>query len=155
MSVVCPHCEKRLQVSNAAEHNVESYGHPALVKALCCGKPIKLRRVISLAADIAHTQETHDDWGNEFVKEFKNMNNFKNMKIEITDYDHLKAVCDVLVSMGYFEGLSFDFDEDDEYKWVGSGSNGVFGYYTHKNHFFDYSKTTLSDLIKMRDEIIK
>lgn len=25
--------------------------------------------VISLAADIAHTQETHDDWGYEFVKD--------------------------------------------------------------------------------------
>lgn len=69
MSVVCPHCEKRLQVSNAAEHNVESYGHPALVKAPFCGKPIMLRRVISIAANIAQTQETHDDWGNEFVKE--------------------------------------------------------------------------------------
>lgn len=83
------------------------------------------------------------------------MNNFKNMKIEITDYNHLKTVCDVLVSIGYSEGFSVDFDEDDEYKWVGSGSNGVFGYYVHKNHLFDYSKTTLSDLIKMREEMFK
>ena len=81
------------------------------------------------------------------------MNNFKNMKIEITDYNHLKTVCDVLVSIGYSEGLSVDFDEDDEYKWVGSGSNGVFGYYTHKNPCVKYDNVTLSDLIKMRDRV--
>ena len=84
-----------------------------------------------------------------------NVSNFKNMKIEITDYNHLKAVCDVLVSMGYSEGLSVDFDEDDEYKWIGSYSNGVFGYYVHEDSCVNYSKTTLSDLVKMRDEMVK
>ena len=83
------------------------------------------------------------------------MNNFKNMKIEITDHDNLKAVCDVLVSLGYSEGLSVDFDEDDGYKWVGTYSNGVFGYYVHETPSINYSKTTLSDLLKMRDEMVK
>ena len=69
MNISCPHCLKDLQVSNAAEYNVEAYGKPALVKALCCGKPITLRRVVYLAADIAYTQENADDWGNEFIKE--------------------------------------------------------------------------------------
>lgn len=69
MNIPCPHCLKALQVPNAAEYNVENYGHPALVKALCCGKPITLRRVVCLAADISYTQETEDDWGNEFIKE--------------------------------------------------------------------------------------
>lgn len=83
------------------------------------------------------------------------MNNFKNMKIEITDNDHLKDVCEVLVSMGYSEGLSVDFDENDEHKWVGTYSNGVFGYYVHETPSINYSKTTLSDLLKMRDEMVK
>ena len=80
---------------------------------------------------------------------------FKNLKIAITDETHLKAVCDVLESMGYSEGLSVAFDNNNEYKWVGSNSNGVFGYYTHKNPFIRYDVATLSDLLHMRDDMVK
>ena len=83
------------------------------------------------------------------------MNNFKNLKIAITDETHLKAVCDVLESMGYSEGLSVSFDNNYEYKWVGSNYNGVFGYYTHKDPCIRYDVATLSDLLKMRDDMVK
>lgn len=61
----------------------------------------------------------------------------------------------MLESLGYSEGLSVDFDENDEHKWVGTYSNGVFGYYAHETPFINYGKTTLSDLLKMRDEMVK
>ena len=80
---------------------------------------------------------------------------FKNLKIAITDKTHLKAVCEVLESMGYSEGLSVAFDNNDEYKWVGSNFNGVFGYYVHKDPCIRYDVVNLSDLLKMRDDMVK
>ena len=77
------------------------------------------------------------------------MNNFKNLKIAITDETHLKAVCDVLESIGYkFVGYFDDLDrfiqtfEDGEYCGFMSDQPSD-------------ETVNLSDLLKMRDDMVK
>ena len=73
---------------------------------------------------------------------------FKNMKIEITDELHLKAVCEVLESMGY-HGVRANLNSvliTSEF-----GKFSAVPYCTSEL----YSLTTLTDLLKMRDEKIK
>lgn len=77
---------------------------------------------------------------------------FKNLKIAITDNDHLKVVCDVLDSVGFVN----DYGEHIV-NWV-----NVYGG-KHEGNIYDllekepmYSElVTLSDLLKMRDEMVK
>ncbi|MEG0197800.1 MAG: hypothetical protein RR676_11460 [Acinetobacter sp.] len=83
------------------------------------------------------------------------MNNFKNLKIAITDETHLKAVCDVLESMGYSEGLSLDYVGSDQHRYIMTHDNGVYAYYCHYDESSDYLELTLSDLLKMRDDTVK
>ena len=80
---------------------------------------------------------------------------FKNLKIAITDETHLKAVCDVLESMGYLKGLSLDYVGSDQYKYIMTHDNGVYAYYCHYEEPSDYLEPTLSDLLKMRDDMVK
>lgn len=76
------------------------------------------------------------------------MNEFKNLKIAITDNDHLKAVCDVLESIGYRQcDAAFYPNVVISYK------TGVF--VSAKNSMNTFEETTLSDLLKMRDEMVK
>lgn len=82
------------------------------------------------------------------------MTKFQNLKIAITDNDHLKAVCDVLESMGY-----------EQQAWVGyrnvmfltTNTNGKYTDHAISlvNCFAHINQTTLSDLLKMRDEMVK
>lgn len=76
---------------------------------------------------------------------------FRNMKISITDETHLKAVCDVLESMGYVF-----FAECSSPNFV----------VTHEDGFYQmiifpiasiatFDVVTLTDLLKMRDEMVK
>lgn len=70
---------------------------------------------------------------------------FKNMKIAITDEVHLKAVCDVLESMGYRKDIT-------------RGSCFVitheYGFYSiHDHHYYFNNETTLTDLLAMRDQL--
>ncbi|WNA15563.1 hypothetical protein [Acinetobacter phage HFM1] len=84
---------------------------------------------------------------------------FKNMKISITDDEHLKAVCDVLESMGYSQ---------DGKLWSGFGSftqtvccniygemMDLVGIDVNYDRLDKYELVTLSDLLKMRDDMVK
>lgn len=80
------------------------------------------------------------------------MNNFKNLKIAITDETHLKAVCDVLESMGY--------ELDKEHcglgdAAVGAWDDGAYCTYKHIGSILIEDASTLSDLLKMRDDMVK
>lgn len=81
------------------------------------------------------------------------MTNFKNLKIAVTDNDHLKAVCDVLRSMGYRKTRNA-FCEHDNY--VITRSDGYYsGFITDTGFKIGHITATLSDLLKMRDEMVK
>lgn len=73
---------------------------------------------------------------------------FKNMKIEITDEVQLKAVCDVLLSIGYG---SWGINKND--KWIGASfKNKQFTTFSSDAFFSDEVITTLTDLLAMRDK---
>lgn len=85
---------------------------------------------------------------------------FQNLKIAITDEVHLKAVCDVLESMGY-KNEQFDFPITNHrgassFKSIACYERGV--YFLHKldaSQINLWEVTTLTDLLKMRDEAFK
>lgn len=74
------------------------------------------------------------------------------IKIKITDELHLKAVCDVLESMGYAQ-----FDKIDNPKLVVvHGKTKVYQMvWNDIDRISDFQLVTLTDLLKMRDEAIK
>lgn len=73
---------------------------------------------------------------------------FKNMKIEITDEVHLKAVCDVLESMGY---SYWGVDKND--KWIGTSfKDKQFTAFPTDVFLNDVVLITLTDLLAMRDK---
>lgn len=75
---------------------------------------------------------------------------FKNMKIAITDEVHLKAVCDVLQSMGYDK--PFQTFDDSEITNVECYDNGELAKYG--DDLGDNGETvTLTDLLAMRDQL--
>lgn len=75
---------------------------------------------------------------------------FQNLKIAITDNDHLKAVCDVLESMGYKPYILYRKNNN----YIHALANGYF-----MSTVMDVDScrelTTLSDPLKMRDEMVK
>lgn len=78
---------------------------------------------------------------------------FKNMKIAITDEAHLKAVCEVLESMGYKP-----CEKNSKYKslctWEISGVYDIYDMHLDEMYYHDL-EVTLSDLLHMRDEMVK
>jgi hypothetical protein len=75
---------------------------------------------------------------------------FKNMKIAITDETHLKAVCDVLRSIGYSvwaAGLGAS-------NWVVTSKVGNATTFEF-DVCSDNTLVTLSDLLAMRDKMVK
>lgn len=81
------------------------------------------------------------------------MTKFQNLKIAITDNDHLKAVCDVLESMGCWLNVADNFDAA---KWVILVKSGRYDLYSNDRASGDWCETvTLTDLLKMRDEMVK
>lgn len=72
---------------------------------------------------------------------------FKNMKIAITDEAHLKAVCDVLGSMGLHQEEDF---KAGFHRFIHVGSGG-FDFWNTDMPFGD--EVTLTDLLAMRDQI--
>lgn len=76
---------------------------------------------------------------------------FKNMKIAITDEAHLKAVCDVLGSMGYV--IPQDFG--DIVYTSKLGNTCCFNHNDRGLHdlLIHYQLTTLTDLLAMRDQL--
>ncbi|MEG2271520.1 MAG: hypothetical protein RSC05_04545 [Acinetobacter sp.] len=82
------------------------------------------------------------------------MNNFKNLKIAITDETHLKAVCDVLESMDCW--LNCGDGSNKLAKWVIVVKSGRYDIYNNDRASGDWAQTiTLSDLLKMRDDMVK
>lgn len=76
---------------------------------------------------------------------------FQNLKIAITDEVHLKAVCDVLESMGY--RWCNDAKHNKPTKHIITFSDGLFDYFYGGCRWYDL--TTLTDLLRMRDNQIK
>lgn len=74
---------------------------------------------------------------------------YKNMKISITDEVHLKDVCDVLESMGYvcarksIAHINMVITSSSEKRYIAIKTESPTG------------NTTLTDLLKMRDEMVK
>jgi hypothetical protein len=60
---VCPHCGKEMKFpSPAPEHNVLSYGKPALTVTECCGKGVYLHRVQRIRVEPYYGPAREDDW---------------------------------------------------------------------------------------------
>lgn len=76
---------------------------------------------------------------------------FKNMKIEITNDAHLKAVCDVLESMGYQRTGWTDINT----LIICAIDKGYYSNYTRMDNFWDEYLITLPELLKMRDDMVK
>lgn len=75
---------------------------------------------------------------------------YKNLKIAITDAAHLKAVCDVLGSMGYVEPNS-----DGDIIYTSDIGNTFNTFDALSDMHYIYEEATLTDLLKMRDEMVK
>lgn len=74
---------------------------------------------------------------------------FQNLKIAITDNDHLKAVCDVLESMGYIKESFFESVD----LFIHTSICGEYCGYI--SDLYWGKEITLADLLKMRDEMVK
>ena len=75
---------------------------------------------------------------------------FKDMKIAITDETHLKAVCDVLRSIGYnVWGVGLGASN-----WVATSKIGNATTFEF-DACSDNALVTLSDLLAMRDKMVK
>lgn len=74
---------------------------------------------------------------------------FKNMKIEITDGVQLKAVCDVLQSMGYKRNNK---QRRGRVRYVIADDDGVVTNWFRDTDFDFYKPTSLTDLLAMRDK---
>lgn len=73
---------------------------------------------------------------------------FDNLKIAITDEVHLKAVCDVLETMGYTFNCGCD---DADAKMI--TANNHYMQYDIYNHVSDWEcNSSLTDLLAMRDK---
>lgn len=70
------------------------------------------------------------------------------MKIAITDEAHLKAVCDVLESMGYVNDGVHEIDN-----FIHTYKSGCFEGFYSDLHWGEI--VTISDLLHMRDEMVK
>lgn len=74
---------------------------------------------------------------------------FQNLKIAITDEVHLRAVCDVLESMGY-KNFALDTMDAD---FIATGDGGLYtGFQKSSYHFINGKSVTLTDLLRMRDK---
>lgn len=76
---------------------------------------------------------------------------FTNMKIAITDEAHLRAVCEVLISIGY---KVWGVGLGGKPKWVAASDIGNATTFTNDMNP-QYSIVTLSDLLRIRDEMVK
>lgn len=78
---------------------------------------------------------------------------FDNLKIAITDAVQLKAVCDVLESVGYEAWNMGDYKTEMIIAWEDGKYSNFDEYETDKG--YGYSFPTLTDLLAMRDKQIK
>lgn len=60
----CPHCGRRLQISNRCYVNLESYQRDyALAETACCHRGIIIRRQVTFSHAAYDGPQTEDDWG--------------------------------------------------------------------------------------------
>lgn len=79
---------------------------------------------------------------------------FTNMKIAITDEVHLKAVCDVLESIGYKKDSITDGKKTTVCTWIASKTYDCYDM-TLEQCFHHDEIITLTDLLKMRDDMVR
>lgn len=78
---------------------------------------------------------------------------FDNLKIAITDEVQLKAVCDVLESMGYVPNM---IEDNIKTYSVITCESGVYSNWNKfDSGFFRYKNTTLTEILSLRDKRIK
>lgn len=78
---------------------------------------------------------------------------YKNMKINITDDVHLRSVCEVLESLGYTNNFKTKDSVRTICTWSHNGTYGITGLNT--GYCFLQDEVNLSDLLRMRDEMVK
>lgn len=78
---------------------------------------------------------------------------YKNLKIAITDETHLRSVCDVLESMGYINTFRTNKTLRTICTWSHNGSYGITD--LSLDFCFFQDEVNLSDLLKMRDDMVK
>ena len=62
----CPYCKGDVSFEPYVEYNVSAYGKPVVGRTACCGKGLRVRRVVSFNIEPLHPEyekRTEDDWG--------------------------------------------------------------------------------------------
>lgn len=66
----CPHCKGVVEFEPYVEYNVETYGKSVIGRTNCCGKGLRVARVIKFAISPLSEYENPDvdDWGKPLEK---------------------------------------------------------------------------------------
>ena len=66
----CPHCKGVVEFEPYVEYNVETYGKSVIGRTNCCGKGLRVSRVIKVAISPLSEYENPDvdDWGKDLQK---------------------------------------------------------------------------------------
>lgn len=66
----CPHCKGVVEFEPYVEYNVECYGKSVVGRTKCCGKGLRVHRVVSFAVSALSPYESPDtdDWGQSLEK---------------------------------------------------------------------------------------
>lgn len=64
----CPRCNNELKLNPPVQHNVETYNHPLVAVALCCGKGVLVKPVRTIAVEAYTGDNTEDGWGYKIKK---------------------------------------------------------------------------------------
>lgn len=69
-NIKCPHCGKDLDLEAYVINNVDAHPkeRPAVARANCCGKAVKVSAVIALRVVAYEGNQTVDDWNVPFEK---------------------------------------------------------------------------------------
>lgn len=61
----CPYCQGVVELEPYVEYNVECYGKPLIGRTNCCGRGLRVKRVVRLTVEPLSQYETVDvdDWG--------------------------------------------------------------------------------------------
>jgi len=63
--MICPHCNKEAKIADVVFYNVEAYDNSAIGKTECCGKGIRVEKVITFKISKPYDKPETDDWGNK------------------------------------------------------------------------------------------
>jgi hypothetical protein len=61
----CPHCQGIIEFESYVEYNVECYGKSVIGRTKCCGKGLRVKRIITFVVSPLTEYENpdSDDWG--------------------------------------------------------------------------------------------